>query len=99
MVRINTVYENKLAKVLFFSALHDSTIGYDPYTLLPVQDKGRGQKNDLYANVNEIYEGSMLFYEAYKQFAKKINLQLTPYELAMSVINFFRIEIGIHFRL
>ena len=83
---IDQIYENRVAIELFFSAPHDSIIGYDATTSAPVGDQGRGLKRDLSQSVSDICDGAMLFAENYNALSKRLNIELTPHELTLSML-------------
>ncbi|EMC3649619.1 hypothetical protein RQL81_09010 [Citrobacter braakii] len=84
---IDTIYENRVAVELFFSAPHDSIIGYDAITSVPVGDKGRGLQSDISQSVRDICDGALLFSLSYQQLCQKLNFDLTPYELTLGMLN------------
>lgn len=84
---IDKIYENRVAVELFFSAPHDSIIGYEAFTGKPVGDRGRGLKNDLTHSISDICAGAMLFVKSYNELCKRLGLDLTPHELAMSMLS------------
>ncbi|MDX7374913.1 hypothetical protein, partial [Klebsiella pneumoniae] len=69
---IDTIYENRVAVELFFSAPHDSIIGYDAITSEPVGDKGRGLQSDISQSVRDICDGALLFSLSYQQLCQKL---------------------------
>jgi hypothetical protein len=83
---IDQIYENRVAIELFFSAPHDSIIGYDAATSSPVGDQGRGLKRDLSQSISDICDGAMLFAENYNALSKRLNIELTPHELSLSML-------------
>jgi predicted HAD superfamily hydrolase len=84
---IDTIYENRVAVELFFSAPHDSIIGYDALTSTPVSDCGRGVVDDLSHSVSEICDGSLLFVQKYKNLATRLKVELSAHELTMGILN------------
>lgn len=84
---IDMIYENRVAIELFFSAPHDSIIGYDAVTAQPVGDQGRGSKHDLTQGISDICEGAMLFVKNFNELSKRLNLELTPHELTLAMLS------------
>ena len=84
---IDTIYENRVAVELFFSAPHDSIIGYDAITSEPVGDKGRGLQSDISQSVRDICDGALLFSLSYQQLCQKLSFELTPHELTLGMLN------------
>ncbi|MDW2741444.1 HAD family hydrolase [Atlantibacter subterraneus] len=87
---IDLIYENRVAIELFFSAPHDSIIGYDAFTAQPIGDAGRGLKKDLTQNMSEICEGAMLFAKNYNALSTRLNLELTPHELTSGMLTLIK---------
>lgn len=84
---IDSVYANRVAIELFFSAPHDSIIGYQPEPILPIGDRGRGVTDSISQCASDICEGSLLFSGNFIRLRKKIGLELSPYEMTRGIID------------
>lgn len=85
---IDSIYDNRLAIELFFSAPHDSVIGLQPgkYGIEPVLDQGRGKRGNLPQVARDISSGIDSFAECYSSLRQKLDLTLSPLQTAWPLI-------------
>ena len=83
-----TIYANRVAVEQFFSAPHNSVIGLAVGVagVEPVMDAGRGSSANLSAVSEEVCLGIAAFSEHYEAFKQRVNLQDTPQQLALPLI-------------
>lgn len=85
---IASIYANRVAVELFFSAPHHSVIGLQPTAdgVEPVLDAGRGNPGNLQTIAAEICQGIQLFSEHYQALHKRLDLRASPLQTAWPLI-------------
>lgn len=87
---VASIYENRVAVELFFSAPHHSVIGLQlgPKGVEPVLDAGRGNAGDLPTIAKEVAQGIEAFAEHYGALQKRLELQSSPFQTAFPLIEY-----------
>lgn len=82
------IYENRVTVEQFFSAPHSSVIGLEIGTtgIEPIMDFGRGSTENLNAVTEEVCSGVAAFAKHYEAFKKRVNLQVSPQQLILPLI-------------
>lgn len=85
---VDAIFANRVAVEQFFSAPHDSVIGYEPAPrgVQPVMDAGRGDTSALKGIAQEICQGAEAFAMHFETFQRATRLQATPLEIAWPLI-------------
>lgn len=93
---IASIYANRVAVELFFSAPHHSVIGlqFAKGRVEPVLDAGRGNTDELMVISNEICQGIMHFSEHYSELKKRLALQTSPLQISWPLIELVMSEKG-----
>lgn len=83
-----TIYANRVAVEQFFSAPHHSVIGLAVGVagVEPVMDAGRGSSANLSAVTDEVCQGIAAFAEHYEAFRQRVDLQDTPQDLVLPLM-------------
>lgn len=86
---LNSIYSNRVAVEVFFSAPHDSVIGYDLQVenVIPIEDKGRGRTNDHHTTVNALCGGMILFAKDFFEITNALKLKIIPSEVIRPLLN------------
>jgi len=86
---VDKIYENRVAIELFFSAPHNTVIGYKPIknTVLPVTDPGRIKSKDHNLINAQLTEGVDRFSEDFLHMIGRLQVKLTPMQLAQPLIS------------
>ncbi|WP_146001010.1 HAD family hydrolase [Chimaeribacter californicus] len=85
---IDSIYENRMAAELFFSAPHNTIIGYQPVgqRVVPIDDPGRAKAKDHNQINARLNQGVDIFMEDYPAFEKRMEVTLSPWQLAQPLI-------------
>ncbi len=85
---VDSVYENRVAVEMFFSAPHNTIIGYRPNGLCVevVGDPGRAKATGHEQFNLAINEGIDMFAESFTQQQKRLNVSLTPLQTVAPII-------------
>ncbi|MGD9425276.1 HAD family hydrolase [Pantoea sp. NSTU24] len=86
---VDKIYENRVAIELFFSAPHNTVIGYKPTKngVCPVTDPGRTKSKDHNAINAQLTEGVDRFCEDFLAMVARLQVNLTPMQLAEPLIS------------
>jgi predicted HAD superfamily hydrolase len=86
---VDKIYENRVAIELFFSAPHNTVIGYNPVKkeVYPVTDPGRTKSKDHNLINAQLTEGVDQFCENYLGMIARLQVALTPMQLAEPLIS------------
>ncbi|WP_313683137.1 hypothetical protein [Pantoea sp.] len=85
---IDKVYENRVAVELFFSAPHNTVIGYKPVgkRVIPVTDVGRSKAKDHNVINDKLNIGVDAFCNDYHNLIGKLQVSLTPLQLSSPLV-------------
>lgn len=85
---VASIYANRVAVELFFSAPHHSVIGLQvgPHGVEPVQDAGRGNTDNLRRIAEEVNQGIEAFPEHYGALQQRLDLRASPLQIAWPLI-------------
>ncbi|MBP2198336.1 HAD family hydrolase [Pantoea cypripedii] len=86
---VDKIYENRMAVELFFSAPHETIIGYNPLRnrVIAVADVGRAKAKNHNEIISSLNHGLASFTQDYLAFSKKINVRFSPLQLAQPMID------------
>ncbi|HEY0210041.1 hypothetical protein, partial [Acerihabitans sp.] len=86
---VDKIYENRVAVELFFSAPHNSIIGYLPHGLrvTTVGDPGRARVKDHSALINLLNDGVDVFVDDYFRLQQRLGLVVSPMQQAQPLID------------
>ncbi|KVF19167.1 hydrolase [Burkholderia vietnamiensis] len=90
-VRLATVYANRVAVELFFSAPHDAVIGYEPIadgTVRTVEDPGRVPMPNQRAISSEIIDGMLNFGKHFRAMRNLLALRSGPLETVAPLVDY-----------
>lgn len=93
---VASIYANRVAVELFFSAPHHSVIGLQVGTkgVEPVLDAGRGNTDSLLRIAEEVSQGIETFAEHYGALQQRLNVPASPLQIAWPLIELFTEEQG-----
>lgn len=93
---IASIYENRVAVELFFSAPHHSVIGLqvDPKGAAPVLDAGRGDTGNLLQIAEEVSQGVEAFAKHYGTLQQRLDVRASPLQVAWPLIELITEEKG-----
>jgi FMN phosphatase YigB (HAD superfamily) len=93
---VASLYANRVAVELFFSAPHHSVIGLKigPKGVEPVLDAGRGETDNLQQIAEEISHGIEAFAEQYDALQQRLNVSISPLQVAWPLIELITEEQG-----
>ncbi|MGZ8196631.1 MAG: hypothetical protein ACXWTH_13480, partial [Methylosarcina sp.] len=93
---VASLYANRVAVELFFSAPHHSVIGLKigPKGVEPVLDAGRGETDNLQQIAEEISHGIEAFAEQYDALQQRLNISISPLQVAWPLIELIAEEQG-----
>ncbi|MDB5875005.1 MAG: Haloacid dehalogenase domain protein hydrolase, partial [Ramlibacter sp.] len=85
---VEAVFANRVAVEQFFSAPHDSVIGFQPDSMgvQPVMDAGRGDTSALKGIAQDICGGVEAFARHFETFQRSTHFQVTALEIAWPLI-------------
>jgi predicted HAD superfamily hydrolase len=86
---VDKIYENRVAIELFFSAPHNTVIGYKPTKngVCPVTDPGRNKSKDHNLINAQLTEGVDRFCDDFLAMLERLQVNLTPMQLAEPLIS------------
>lgn len=86
---VDLIYKNRVAVELFFSAPHETVIGYKTAknSVFPVLDVGRAKSKNHNEIISLLNSGLDAFIADYIPFAEKLELNLSPLQLAKPLID------------
>lgn len=93
---IASIYANRVAVELFFSAPHHSVIGLQvgPKGIAPVLDAGRGNTGNLLQIAEEVSQGAESFAEYFSVLQQRLDVRASPLEIAWPLIELVTEEGG-----
>jgi len=85
---IAKIYAARVAVEFFFSAPHNSIIGFNPSKrkVLPIEDSGRGGDNNLSVAIKSLCEGVECFIDKYFNIQRHLNLNQNAQLIAMPIV-------------
>jgi predicted HAD superfamily hydrolase len=88
---IRRIYDNRVGVELFFSAPHQSVIGYDILSnreVSTIHDGRNGYSRDIESFYLELMKGMELFSESYENLRDRLRISTDPYDLASLLVDF-----------
>ncbi|HEF4780143.1 TPA: hydrolase [Burkholderia multivorans] len=89
--QLATVYANRVAVELFFSAPHDAVIGYEPAadgTVRTVEDPGRVPMPNQRQISSEIVDGMLSFGRHFRELRKLLSMENNPLETVSPLVDY-----------
>ncbi|MBV4365392.1 HAD family hydrolase [Erwinia sp. BNK-24-b] len=85
---VDKIYENRMAVELFFSAPHDTIIGYEPVKdkVNAVSDIGRAKAKNHNEIISSLNHGLDVFNRIFVEFCERMGIQLTALQLSQPII-------------
>lgn len=86
---LDKFYKNRVLVELFFSAPHETVIGYNPQNgeVFPVTDGGRSQGKAHEKIILDLDQGFNLFIKDFYKFCKDVNVSFSPLQMIQPMID------------